>query len=68
MVNPRLKRHPTIGNNVIVYAGATILGDVVVGEGSVIGGNVWLTQDIPPQSQVFLKDATTALEVRKKMS
>ena len=67
MVNPDLKRHPTIESNVIVYAGATILGDVVVGEGSVIGGNVWLTQDIPPQSQVFLKDATASLEVRKKM-
>ena len=68
MVNPDLKRHPTIESNVIVYAGATILGDVVVGEGSIIGGNVWLTQDIPPQSQVFLKDATAALEVRKKIS
>jgi serine O-acetyltransferase len=52
---------------VIVYAGATILGDVVIGEGSVIGGNVWLTQNIPAQSQVFLKDVTSAHEVRKKV-
>ena len=68
MANPDMKRHPTIENNVIVYAGATILGDVVIGEGSVIGGNVWLTNSIPPQSQVFLKDVTSSQEVRKKVS
>jgi serine O-acetyltransferase len=62
-----VKRHPTIENNVTIYAGATILGDVVIGEGSVIGGNVWLTQSIPAQSQVFLKDVTSAHEVRKKV-
>ncbi len=67
LANPDVKRHPTIENNVIVYAGATILGDVVIGEGSVIGGNVWLTQSIPAQSQVFLKDITSAQEVRKKV-
>jgi serine O-acetyltransferase len=68
LANPNLKRHPTIEKNVIVYAGATILGDVVIGEGSVIGGNVWLTHSIPPQSQVFLKDLTSSQEVRKKVS
>jgi serine O-acetyltransferase len=68
LANPKLKRHPTIEKNVIVYAGATILGDVVIGEGSVIGGNVWLTYSIPPQSQVFLKGLTSAQEVRKKVS
>ena len=67
MANPALKRHPTIENNVIIYAGATILGDVVIGEGSIIGGNVWLTENISPQSQVFLKDVTSAHEVRKKV-
>ncbi|MBR2616697.1 MAG: serine acetyltransferase [Clostridia bacterium] len=41
------KRHPTIGNNVIIYANATILGgDTVVGDGAVIGGNVWLTNSV----------------------
>ena len=43
------KRHPTIKDNVIIYAGATILGgETVVGENSIIGGNVWLTESIPP--------------------
>jgi serine O-acetyltransferase len=47
------KRHPTLGNNVIVYANATILGgNTEIGEGSIIGGNVWLTQSVPPRSIV----------------
>jgi serine O-acetyltransferase len=48
------KRHPTIENNVTIYAGATILGgDTVVGAGSTIGGNVWLVRSVPPGSKIF---------------
>jgi serine O-acetyltransferase len=48
------KRHPTLEDDVIVYANATILGgDTVVGAGSVIGGNVWLTHSVPPGSRVY---------------
>ncbi len=48
------KRHPTILNNVIIYAGATILGgDTLIGEGSIIGGNVWLTKSIPANSKIY---------------
>ena len=44
-----IKRHPNIGNNVVIYAGATILGgNTTVGDGAVIGGNVWLTHSVPP--------------------
>jgi serine O-acetyltransferase len=47
------KRHPTLGDEVVVYANATILGgETVVGAGSVIGGNVWLTRSVPPRSVV----------------
>jgi serine O-acetyltransferase len=47
------KRHPTIEDNVVIYAGATILGgDTVIGRGSVIGGNVFITASVPPQNQV----------------
>jgi serine O-acetyltransferase len=47
------KRHPTIGNDVVIYANATILGgSTEVGDGSVIGGNVWLTSSVPPRSVV----------------
>jgi len=50
----REKRHPTLENRVTIYAGATILGgDTTIGEGSVIGGNVWLTASVSPNSRVF---------------
>jgi len=47
-----IKRHPNVGDNVTIYAEATILGDITIGEGSTIGGNVWLTQSVPPHSKV----------------
>ena len=46
-------RHPILEDDVIIYAGATILGRVVVGEGSVIGGGVWLTRGVPAHSQIL---------------
>ena len=50
------KRHPTIEDDVIIYAQATILGgDTVVGARSVIGGNVWLTESVPPDTKVVVK-------------
>lgn len=49
---PRGRRHPVIGDNTVIHAGATILGPVSVGSDSVIGGNVWLTHDVPPGSTV----------------
>jgi serine O-acetyltransferase len=48
-------RHPILEDEVIVYAGATILGHITIGKGSIIGGNVWLTQSVPPNSRVFQK-------------
>nr|WP_283243657.1 serine O-acetyltransferase EpsC [Feifania hominis] len=49
-----IKRHPNIEDRVIVYSGATILGgDTTIGHDSVIGGNVWLTQSVPPYSKVY---------------
>jgi serine O-acetyltransferase len=47
-----IPRHPIVEDDVIIYAGTTILGRVTIGKGSVIGGNVWITADIPPGSQV----------------
>jgi serine O-acetyltransferase len=50
------KRHPTIEDDVIIYANATILGGAtVIGARSIIGGNVWLTESVPPDTTVFLK-------------
>jgi serine O-acetyltransferase len=49
----RTKRHPTIGDDVVIYANATILGgETVIGAGSRIGGNVWLTRSVPAHSVV----------------
>jgi serine O-acetyltransferase len=49
-----IKRHPNIEDNVVIYAGATILGgDTTIGHDSVIGGNVWLTHSVPPYSIVI---------------
>jgi serine O-acetyltransferase len=49
------KRHPTIEDDVTIYAGATILGgETVIGSGSVIGGSVWITSSVPPGTKVFL--------------
>ena len=51
--NPmRIPRHPVLEDDVVIYAGATILGRVTIGKGSVIGGNVWVTHDLPPNSNV----------------
>lgn len=47
-------RHPTIEDNVTIYAGATILGgDTVIGRNSIIGGNVWLVRSVPPDSKIW---------------
>ncbi len=49
-----IKRHPTIEDDVIIYAGSTILGgETVIGHDSIIGGNVWLTSSVPPFSLVY---------------
>ncbi|MGD0076545.1 MAG: serine O-acetyltransferase EpsC, partial [Candidatus Binataceae bacterium] len=47
-----IKRHPNIEDDVTIYAGATILGNITVGRGSIIGSNVWLLDPVPPESVV----------------
>ena len=51
------KRHPTIEDNVTIYAEATILGDVVIGKNAVIGGNVWIKDSVPPGVTVATANA-----------
>ena len=49
------KRHPTVGDGVIIYSGATILGgNTIIGDDAVIGGNAWITSSIPPDTQVII--------------
>ena len=59
-----IKRHPTIEDNVIIYANATILGgNTIIGRDSIIGGNVWITDSIPAQTLVYHK---SEISVRSK--
>jgi serine O-acetyltransferase len=53
-------RHPILGNRVTIYAGATILGRITIGEGSMIGGNVWITEDVPPGSRIMQQHYVTS--------
>lgn len=55
-----IPRHPILEDNVTVYAGASILGRVTIGRGSVIGGNVWLTHDVPPGSKIVQSHGSKA--------
>ncbi len=65
----RAKRHPTIEDGVVIYAGATILGgETVIGKSSVVGGNVWLTESVPPETRVILKKSDlTYSPIKKKV-
>ncbi|MCL1890127.1 MAG: serine acetyltransferase [Desulfovibrionaceae bacterium] len=54
-----LPRHPILEDDVVVYSGATILGRVTIGQGSMIGGNVWITKNIAPGSKVVQHESTT---------
>ncbi|HWZ04472.1 MAG TPA: serine O-acetyltransferase EpsC [Mucilaginibacter sp.] len=60
------KRHPTVEDNVVIYAGATILGgETVIGRDSVIGGNVWLTKSVPQHSTVYHKSEISVFKKSK---
>jgi serine O-acetyltransferase len=61
------QRHPTVEDNVVIYAGATILGgSTVIGEGSIIGGNVWLTKSVPAYSKVYHTHEVSMLKEKIK--
>jgi serine O-acetyltransferase len=45
-------RHPIVEDDVVIYAGATILGRITIGRGSIVGGNVWVTRSLPPGSTI----------------
>jgi len=63
-----LARHPIVEDDVVVYAGATILGRVTIGAGSVIGGNVWLTSDVAPGSVVTQAQSSRDVENSERRS
>ncbi len=61
------KRHPTIEDDVVIYAGATILGgNTTIGRGCVIGGNVWLTRSLPPGSRVTISEPELVIDQKRQ--
>ena len=61
------KRHPTIEDNVTIYAEATILGNVTIGAGSIIGGNVWIKESVPAGVTVAVANTDLVYTKRKKL-
>jgi serine O-acetyltransferase len=59
------KRHPTVEDDVTIYAEATIMGDVTIGKGSVIGGNVWIRKSVPPGTTVSMAKTESLYKQRK---
>ena len=60
-----IKRHPNVEDNVVIYAGATILGgDTTIGHDSEIGGSVWLIESVPPNSRVYNHPPAPAIKVK----
>ncbi len=59
-------RHPIVEDDVVIYAGATILGRITIGRGSIIGGNVWLTQSVPAGSEVVQAQMRTSATIQPK--
>ncbi len=65
IIRDNRKRHPTLKDSVVVYAEATILGDITIGEGAVIGGNLWVTEHVEPGVKVLQPSYATQLPSRK---
>ena len=60
-----INRHPTIGDHVTIYANASVLGPITVGDHSVVGSNAWVKEDIPPYSRVLPSGTETKIIQRK---
>ena len=58
-----IPRHPIIGDNVIIYANATILGRITIGSGCVVGANVWVTRDMKPNSRKYKQEKIDMIDL-----
>ncbi|MDD2479280.1 MAG: hypothetical protein PHS31_05275 [Victivallaceae bacterium] len=60
------KRHPTLEDNVTIYAGASVLGNIVIGKNSIIGGNVWLTESLPPNTRIMISPPEQRIRTKEQ--
>lgn len=60
-----MKRHPTIEDGVTIYSGASILGDIVVGEDVTLGSNTFIIKDVPPRMKVYIGEPSLVFEKKK---
>ena len=58
-----IPRHPILEDDVIVYANATILGRITIGEGCIVGANVWVTKDMKPKTKKYRKEKQSLLDI-----
>lgn len=63
MIIKGAKRHPTIEDGVTLYSGSTVLGNITIGQGSIIGGNVWLTESLPPGTKVSMSPPSQRIRI-----
>src|SRR3712207_7253172 len=61
-------RHPIIKDNVVIYANATILGRITIGEGCIVGANTWITKDMKPKTKKYRKEKIDNLEIEDRKS
>jgi len=60
------KRHPTLEDNVVIYANSTILGDIIIGKEAVIGGNTWITDDVAPGTSIVIEPPKMRIHEKKE--
>ena len=60
-----IPRHPIIGNNVIIYSNASILGRITIGDNAIIGGNIWVTQNVAPGERLIQAKANNVLRIKQ---
>lgn len=58
------KRHPTVGNDVTIYSGVSVLGDITIGDDVVLGSNVFITEDVPPRCKVTISKPTLVFKTK----
>ena len=59
------KRHPTVGNDVTIYSGVSVLGDITIGDDVILGSNVFITEDVPPHCKVTIGKPTLVFKPKE---